>query len=163
MKYEETTDFWIDWGNEQNLTVQDGLATATQVLRAGPRPLQLSTRSTTYFALGENIPPLWLALFEHAHDSASVQADLRFVARGDLGFITQAIALSPCEQGEHLHASVSLEYMVVVGEDAPIDEIEAALYETWRDVGERMSELQEQWVMPFLDEALDLNSLHGGI
>ena len=42
------------------------------------------------------------------------------------------------------------------------DTAQELLVEAWREVGDGMMELQDTWVHPFLEEALDLETLHGG-
>lgn len=162
MKIDEVTEFWFDWGNGQQLTVTEGLAMASQLLAAGPLPIQVGTRTITYIALGTEIPPPWLSLFNAANDPASFQAETTYTARAPRGLLTQGMSLAPCEHGEHLHASIMLQRTIQLEpEDAgkPASEL---LIESWRDVGERMAELQNEWVHPYLDMALDLESLHGG-
>lgn len=162
MKVEETTEFLIEWGDDNRLSLHEGLAMASTVLDAGPLPVQVSTRSTTYMALGADVPAPWMRLFEHAHDPGAMQVEQSFVSRAEHGFITQVLSLSPCEQGEHLHATLTLTYLLLIEEGAAKAAVKARLVEAWRDVGDRMTELQDQWVVPFLDSALELESLHGG-
>lgn len=162
MKLDEFTEFWLDWGNDQQLTLHEGLAMATDVLKAGPLPLQIGTRSSTYMALGADVPPAWLALFHHAADPTSFQVDTTFTARAERGLLVQTLSLAPCERGEHLHASVLLSRIVPLEEGDTIEEARALLVESWREVGDRMAEVHEQWFDPFLDVALDLDTLHGG-
>lgn len=162
VKIDEITEFWFDWGSDQHLTVHEGLAMATNVLAAGPLPLQVGTRTTTYMALGTEVPAPWLSLFAAAQDPTSFQVESTFTARAPRGILVQAMSLAPCEQGEHLHATITLQRMIQL---EPADAGERAaefLVESWRDVGERMAELQEEWVNPYLDVALDLETLHGG-
>ena len=106
MKLEEITEFWLDWGSDQQLTVHEGLSVATDVLKAGPLPVQIGTRSTTYMALGPEVPGPWLALFQAAVDPTAFQVDTTFTARAERGVLVQTLSLAPCERGEHLHASV---------------------------------------------------------
>jgi hypothetical protein len=162
LKLEETTDFLIEWADDQRLNVIEGVAVAANVLTAGPLPSQVSIRSTTYMALGKDIPEGWLSLFEHAVDPGAVQVEQTFGSRVDNGFLTQAVSLMPCEQGEHLHASVSVTHTIRVSETDTAELLKAALYESWRDVADKMAELQDEWVHPYLERALDLDTLHGG-
>lgn len=162
MKLEEATEFLIDWGDDQHLTVHEGLAVAVNVLNAGPVPVQVGTRSSTYMALGAEIPDAWLELFHPAIDPAAVQVDVTYMSRAERGYLTQAMSLGPCERGEHLHASVTLTYMIAVQEGEEAASVQSALYEAWRRVGDQMAELQDRWVHPFLERALDLETLHGG-
>jgi len=162
MKLEEVTEFWFDWGNEQQLTVHEGLAMATDLLAAGPMPLQLGVRSSTYIALGEEVPPPWLALFQPAHDPSSFQVEMNFTARAERGVWVQHQSLAPCERGEHLHASIVLSRILPMESSDTVETARAALFEAWREVGDRMGEMQEQFVLPYLDMALDLDGLHGG-
>ena len=163
MKIDEMTEFWFDWGSGQQLTVHEGLAMATNVLAAGPLPLQLGTRTTTYIALGTEIPPPWLSLFASAIDPASFQVETTMTARAPRGLLVQGMSLSPCEQGEHLHASIMLQRLIQL-EPSDAGKVAAELLvESWRDVGDRMTELQNEWIHPYLDMALELESLHGGV
>jgi hypothetical protein len=163
MKLDETTEFLIDWGDHQQLTVFEGVAVAASVIAAGPLPLQVGVRSTSYMALGRDVPEAWLALFASALDPTSMQADVTYVSRAEGGFLTQGLSFAPCEQGEHLHASVSLTYTLVVDESATAEAVKAALYEAWRRVGDQMAEVQDQWFHPYLEQALELETLHGGV
>jgi hypothetical protein len=160
VKLQESTDFMIDWGEGQHLRVHEGVAMATQVLRAGPLPVQLTTTSTTYMALGTKVPAKWLGLFEHAIDKTSVRVELHHQSRAGRALVGQTITLAPCEQGEHFHADVSVSSTLPVEEGDSLDALSAALYEAWRSVGELMSELQEEWVFPFLEDALVIEDLH---
>ena len=162
MKIDEVTEFWFDWGNNQQLTVHEGLAMATNLLAAGPLPLQIATRTSTYIALGSDVPPPWLSLFDAANDPASFQVETTLTSRAPRGLLVQIMSLAPCEHGEHLHASILLERMLHL---EPSDAGKGAaelLVESWRDVGERMAELQNEWVHPYLDMVLDIETLHGG-
>ncbi len=162
MKLEEITEFLIDWGDQQQLTVHEGLAMVVGVLTAGPLPVQVSTRSSTYMAVGTDVPESWLELFAAAADAGAIEANLTFVSRVEDGFLTQVLSLMPCEQGEHMHASASLTHTLVLEGAEPLAEVQAALVEAWRRVGDGMAELQDRWFHPFLEQALELETLHGG-
>lgn len=162
MKLEETTEFWLDWGDGQQLSIHEGLATMTALLHAGPLPMQIGTRSTTYMALGARIPGAWQALFGPALDPSSVQVESTFTARCARGVRLQTLALAPCEMGEHLHATVGLSRILPLHDHDTADTAQELLVEAWREVGDGMMELQDTWVHPFLEEALDLETLHGG-
>lgn len=162
MKIDEVTEFWFDWGNGQQLTVADGVAMASQLLNAGPLPLQIGTRTITYIALGTEIPPPWLSLFAAANNPASFQAETTLTARAPHGLLTQGMSLAPCEHGEHLHASIMLQRTIHLEAEDTKQLAAELLVEAWRDVGERVAELQNEWVHPYLDMALELESLHGG-
>lgn len=162
MKMEERTEFLIDWGDGQQLTVHEGLAVATGVLQAGPLPLQIAVRTTTYMALGQHVPARWLALFDKSLEPTAVQAELSYAWREALGICTQAMSLAPCEQGGHLHANVTVSYSVFIEAETSTEALTSALYEAWRTTGERMEELQLGWIAPFLEQALVIEELHGG-
>jgi hypothetical protein len=162
MKLEETTEFWLDWGEGQQLTVHEGLAMALAVLEAGPQPLQVGMRSTSYMALGARIPGPWQALFSAALHPAATAVETTFTARMDRGSLTQSLSLAPCEMGEHLHATVTLMRVVPLFEHDSPTTARDLLVEAWREVGDGMMELQDEWVHPFLEEALHLETLHGG-
>jgi len=162
LKYEELTDFLIDWGDGQQLRVQEGIAVATQVLRAGPLPVQIGTTSSTYMALGKDIPAKWLTLFDKSHSPAALHAEVTYHGRTDQGFLSQTLSLAPCEQGEHLHATVIVSQTIHVGDGSTAETLSESLYEAWRSVGDAIAELQEEWVLPFLEQALAIEELHGG-
>lgn len=162
MKLEETTEAWIDWGDGQQLSLHEGLATTLALLEAGPRPMQLGIRSTSYMALGAVVPPPWQALFAGSLDASAYQVETTFTARCEVGIRVQTLSLAPCEMGEHLHASVVLQRVVPVDEQATMDTMRSMLIEIWREVGDGMMELQDEWVHPWLEDALDLETLHGG-
>jgi hypothetical protein len=163
MKLEETTEFWLDWGDGQQLSLHEGLATATALLAAGPLPMQIGTRSTSYMALGSHIPGPWQALFDAALDPASIQVETTFTARCERGVLVQTLSLAPCEMGEHLHATVVLSRILPLEDDDTVAFARDLLVEAWREVGDKMMELQGEWVHPFLEQALDLETLHGGM
>ncbi len=163
MKLEETNEFWLDWGDGQQLSLHEGLATATALLAAGPLPMQIGTRSTSYMALNSNIPAPWLALFHGALDPASIQVETTFTARCERGVLVQTLSLAPCEMGEHLHATVVLSRILPLEEGDTVPFARDLLVEAWREVGDKMIELQDTWVHPFLEDALDLETLHGGM
>jgi hypothetical protein len=162
VKSEEVTEFQIDWGDGQHINLEGSLANAATLLSAGPLPFQIGTRSTSYMALGDNVPERWLGLFDKAVDETPFEAELTYTTRAELGYITQTVTLSPCEHGEHLHASVTLTYTIAVTDTDTPESLRQALYEAWRVVGEKMAELQEVWVHPYLEQALELENLHGG-
>lgn len=162
MKLEETTEFWLDWGDGQQLSLHEGLATASAMLAAGPMPLQVGTRSTSYMALGAHIPAPWRSLFGPALDPSSIQVETTFTARCERGVLVQTLSLAPCEMGEHLHATVVLSRILPLDERDTVEGARDLLVEAWREVGDQMMELQDEWVHPFLEEALDLETLHGG-
>jgi hypothetical protein len=163
MKLDETTEFWLDWGDGQQLTLHEGLPVASAMLAAGPLPMQIGTRSTTYMALGAHIPRPWLDLFAPALDPASVQVESTFTARCERGLLVQTLSLAPCEMGEHLHASVVLSRLIPLEDGDSVELARELLVEAWREVGDKMMELQDEWVHPFLEMALDLETLHGGL
>jgi len=163
MKLEETTEFWLDWGDGQQLSLHEGLATASAMLAAGPLPLQVGTRSTSYMALGAWIPAPWQALFDAALDPSSIQVETTYTARCARGVRVQTLSLAPCEMGEHLHATIVLSRILPLDEQETVEVARELLVEAWREVGEQMMELQDRWVHPFLELALDLKTLHGGL
>ncbi|MFT6144324.1 MAG: hypothetical protein ACJAZO_002489 [Myxococcota bacterium] len=162
MKIDEVTEFWFDWGDNQQLTVHEGLAMATNLLAAGPLPKQIGTRTSTYIALGPEVPPPWLSLFAAANDPASFQVETTLTARAPRGLLIQGMSLAPCEHGEHLHASIILQRIIQLEPSDAGNPAVELLVESWRDVGDRMAELQNEWIHPYLDVALDLETLHGG-
>ena len=162
MKLEEITEFWLDWGSDQQLTVHEGLSVATDVLKAGPLPVQIGTRSTTYMALGPEVPGPWLALFQAAVDPTAFQVDTTFTARAERGVLVQTLSLAPCERGEHLHASVTISRVVPIEATETVEDARSLLVESWREVGDALGEVPEAWFEPFVDIALDRQTLHGG-
>ena len=162
MKIEETTELWLDWGDGQQLSLHEGLGVAAAMLEAGPQPVQVGVRSTTYMALGARVPEPWQSLFAAALDARATEVEATYTTRCDRGVRVQTLALAPCELGEHLHASVILQRLVPIDPGDSPTTARDLLVEAWREVGDAMLELQDEWVHPFLDLALDLDTLHGG-
>jgi len=160
MKYEENTEFLIDWGDGQHLRVHEGIVMATTSLQGGPRPVQLATTSNTYMALGAQVPAKWLTLFDRALDRTAHRIQLQYQWQDGRLFFSQNMSLAPCDQGEHLHAEVGIGCTLVVEEADTTDGLSQALYDAWRTCGDLMGELQEEWVFPFVDEALVIEELH---
>jgi len=57
---------------------------------------------------------------------------------------------------------VVISRVLPLAETDTIEHARGLLFEAWREVGDRMGELQERYVLPWLDIALDLETLHGG-
>jgi hypothetical protein len=116
VKIDEVTEFWFDWGDNQQLTVHEGLAMATNLLAAGPLPKQIGTRTSTYIALGPEVPPPWLSLFAAANDPASFQVETTLTARAPRGLLIlwpRVSTANTCTPASSYNASSSLNHQML--------------------------------------------------
>ena len=162
MKLEEGEGFLVLW-KEGHLDLK-GVSETMTLLKAAPGPIEVVARTHVYLAF-DRVPDQWLSLFDKALEGPPTEVSLEYKEKLDEDLITTTYLLTPCELGEHMHAQIIVSYSVVAPDGKTLDGVESAelIYRAWQTVGSRIEGLKGIWIHPFLEAALDIEQLHGGL
>ena len=109
------------------------------------------------------IPERWMTLFDKT-ERHPLGAELSYTEYlEDSARLTTSYEIMPCEHGEHLHLIVTVLYDLLAGPEElfPGKAGAKAMHEGWQLVAERISEAKVEWIYPCLEQALEIETLHG--
>jgi hypothetical protein len=160
MKLENHEGYLLTWQGGQ--VHVESFSEAMRLVDAKHDLVQIGAKQVGFMSFDK--PPEWWVeqLAGHA-DEPPDQVRCDYTYNADSIMVQVQMACYPCEQAGHYHAEVEV---YAIADMKKVDgktkgKSLLILEQLWRLVGEKYDELEEVWIKPFLEHALELEGIHG--